>query len=138
MSDDKDVCPACEQEILDRCAVCRQFITEQPDPEDCCDRCGQELPDQEEEDDEPDLKGYSFRKRRDHSEQAICKWCARPMPSCPQCQRDFDSDDDDEYEHRRSKKRRRQDESEEDEEDSEEESHKGKWWGRGPRPNNLL
>ena len=96
MSESKEVCPECQRDIPERCVVCRQFVYELPDPEDTCRVCGQEDTDEEDEDDNTDYKGYSFRKRRDHSQQAICDWCERPVATCPKCQRDFISDDEDE------------------------------------------
>jgi len=82
----KAECTECGQNILDKCAMCDQFIeTETLDEADMCKSCGQELP--EDSDDE-------FETQKDGTLRKICECCQRPFKTCPECKQDYDSDQD--------------------------------------------
>ncbi len=118
---DKGFCTNCKQEIVERCPCCLQFVYGVKDPEEVCEDCGQELPEEEEEVRE---EKYDKIRRKHGVQQPICNLCRRGMPQCPECKEDFedysdshgypkrDSDDDDD------------DDEEEDTEDEEEDEDK--------------
>lgn len=83
-------CPSCKQSILDKCAHCNQFIFEELEEDERCSDCGQELPEEEEE----AYGGYEFKKKKDGTEIPYCKFCKRPLPSCPKCLREFESEEE--------------------------------------------
>ena len=82
----KAECTECGQDILDKCALCDQFIeTETLDEADMCKSCGQELLEDSEDE---------FETQKDGTLRKICGCCQRPCKTCPECKQDYDSDQD--------------------------------------------
>ncbi len=82
----KSECTECGQAILDKCAMCDQFIeTETLDEADMCKSCRQELPEDSDEE---------FETQKDGTLRKICECCQRPFKTCPECKQDYDSDQD--------------------------------------------
>ncbi len=80
-------CPDCEQRLLDKCYARNQVIkVNTVHDEDLCDTCGQELPEDEEDEEYEEQKDGTMRK--------ICGCCNRKCKVCPECEQDYDSDQD--------------------------------------------
>ncbi len=95
-SDKDDVCGRCDQTILERCCLCKQFVKDPPPKEDTCVSCGQELSEDESSDEEGEGEKpkEDYVKLKHHVRQPICRICNRKRTTCPGCDEVFDHESD--------------------------------------------
>ncbi len=93
-SEKDDICGRCDQTILERCFLCKQFVKDPPPKEDTCASCGQELSEDESSDkeDESEKPKEDYVKLKHHVRQPICRICNRKRTMCPGCDEVFDNE----------------------------------------------